>query len=93
MKLVIDIPEEAYKEVCGSYLSLKSKEEMRIAVKNGIPLENQKIGHCKDCDRWKQCKNGNNEDWYSAEGFCYNWRTRTGENFYCADFEGKENKE
>lgn len=42
MKLVIDISEEAYKEACGSYLSLKSKEEMRIAIKNGTPLDEVK---------------------------------------------------
>ena len=51
----------------------------------------QPIGHCKDCDKWKQGKTGNDEDWYSNEGFCSNWRAITGEDFYCGDFEVKEN--
>ena len=55
-------------------------------------MNNQEIGHCKDCDRWEKGKRENNEDWYSDEGFCNNWRTITGEDFYCADFEVKENK-
>lgn len=54
-------------------------------------MTNQELGHCKNCDKWKQGKTGNNEDWYSDEGFCNNWGAMTGENFYCADFEGKDN--
>lgn len=56
-------------------------------------MTNQEIGSCKDCDKWKQGKRKNNEDWYSDEGFCNNWFTMTGKDFYCADFEEKENKE
>ena len=53
-------------------------------------MTNQEIGHCKDCDKWKKGKTENNEDWYSDEGYCSNWRTMTGEKFYCGDFEGEE---
>lgn len=56
-------------------------------------MTNQKLGHCKDCDKWKKGKTENDEDWYNDEGYCSNWRTMTGEKFYCADFEAKENKE
>ena len=55
-------------------------------------MNNQEIGHCKNCDKWKQGKRRNNADWYSDEGFCNNWFTMTGKDFYCADFEEKENK-
>lgn len=56
-------------------------------------MANQELGHCKNCNMWKRGKLENNDDWYSDEGFCTNWRVMTGENFYCADFEVKENKE
>lgn len=68
--------------------------EKMIGENNGKEktMNNQEIGHCKDCDKWKKGKRKNNEDWYSDEGFCNNWRTMTGEDFYCGDFEVKENK-
>lgn len=47
------------------------------------------IGRCKDCDKWKQGKTETNKDWCSNEGFCSNWRTITGKDFYCGDFEVK----
>ncbi len=56
-------------------------------------MNNQEIGHCKDCDKWNKGKRENNKDWCSDEGFCNNWRVITGEDFYCGDFEVKENKE
>lgn len=63
-------------------------------VLKDTPEIEEKTGRCKNCDKWKQGKTGNNEDWYSNEGFCSNWRVITGEDFYCADFEVKEkNKE
>lgn len=56
-------------------------------------MNNQEIGHCKDCDKWKAGRFKDGLHCYSDEGFCNNWRAMTGENFYCADFEAKENKE
>lgn len=39
MQLVIDIPEEVYREICvKNYYSLKGKEALRIGVINGILL-------------------------------------------------------
>ena len=39
MKIVIDIPEEVYKEICDkNYYSLKGKEALRIGVINGTVL-------------------------------------------------------
>ena len=39
MKIVIDIPEEVFDEIYNkNYYSLKGKEALRVAVRNGIPL-------------------------------------------------------
>ena len=71
-------------------ISYRPKDDtIDMAIK---ALENQKIGYCKDCDKWNKGKRENNKDWCSDEGFCNNWRVITGEDFYCADFEVKELK-
>ena len=39
MRIVIDIPEEVFDEIYNkNYYSLKGKEALRVAVRNGIPL-------------------------------------------------------
>lgn len=62
-------------------------DSIDVAIK---ALENQKIGNCKDCDKWNKGKRENNKDWYSEEGLCSNWRVITGKDFYCGDFVAKE---
>lgn len=39
MRIVIDIPEEVFDEIYNkNYYSLKGKEALRVAVRNGTPL-------------------------------------------------------
>ena len=41
MKIIIDIPEEVFDEIYNkNYYSLKGKEALRVAVRNGTPLPN-----------------------------------------------------
>lgn len=53
MKIIIDIPEEVFDEIYNkNYYSLKGKEALRVAVRNGTPLP-KGHGKLKDVDAIK----------------------------------------
>ena len=76
------------------------KDNLIVFIKNGDIYikdsqngETMKIGEadkCKKCDKWKAGRFRDGLYCYSDEGYCTNWHTMTGENFFCGDFEKGE---
>lgn len=54
MRMVLDIPEEVFDEIYNkNYYSLKGKEALRVAVRNGTPLP-KGHGDLKDVNKLKE---------------------------------------
>ena len=66
MRIVIDIPEEVFDEIYNkNYYSLKGKEALRVAVRNGTPLP-KGHGPLKDADELKKHKYHDNDRFENA---------------------------